>query len=262
VSQSPHTPDAPGQAPVDASAATYSMPPAAGFEPPRTTGADLRAAGLVVAVLAFLGLPLGALWGWLTPKVELVRVAAGFGLAKENPEEYMAADGVFALLGFGAGVAAAIMVWALLSARRGPWLLSGLVVGSIGCQVIAWQFGKIGRDAYLATLDQIPVGWHVWRAPELKMVSFDVGAAFEKLAAGDVTGMFANLSIGVLATMAFAAAFIYTVCAGWSRYPRLRAAEESIDEPVETPPISHDTTPMIRNADAAPPGGRLPSLTC
>ncbi|MFD0558942.1 hypothetical protein FB566_4898 [Stackebrandtia endophytica] len=257
MSQSPHTPDVPGPAPVDAGAPP-SPPLDAGLEPPRTTGADLRAAGLVVAVLAFLGLPLGAVWGWLTPKVELVRVAAGFGLTKENPEEYMAADGVFALLGFGAGIVAAVVVWALLSARRGPWLLGGLVVGSIGSQVMAWQFGKIGRDEYLATLDQIPVGWHVWRAPELKMVSFDVGAAFEALAGGDIPGMFANLSIGVLATMAFSAAFVYTVCAGWSRYPRLRAAEE----PVEAPSMSHDTPPMIRNAEATPPEGRLPSLTC
>lgn len=212
---------------------------------------------MVVAVLALLGFPLGALWSWLTPQVELVRVPGGFGLSQENPEQYMAADGVFALLGLSVGVMAALAVWFAAPARRGPWLMSGLVVGSIACQFVASSFGKIGRDAYLASLEAVPVGWHVWRVPELKMVSFDLGEAWRNLAAGDVVGMMSHLSLGVMVTMAFAAAFVYTMCAGWSRHPRLRASESAGPEP-----ISHDEAPRIRNTDAVENTGRLPSLTC
>lgn len=249
MSLTPHSSNPP--APVDVDSADLPQPQT------RTTGADARSAAVVVAVLAFFGLPLGALWSWLTPRVELVRVPGGFGLAQENPEQYMAADGVFAILGFSAGVVAALVVWLSAPQRRGPWLLSGLVVGSMVCQVVAWTFGKLGRDEYLAASESVPVGWHVWRVPELKMVSFDVTAAVEHLVGGDFGGMVANLSLGVLVTMAFAAAFVYTVCAGWSRYPQLRAAES-----IEAEQISHDEAPRIRNTDAAETSGRLPSLTC
>ncbi|HIW64129.1 MAG TPA: DUF2567 domain-containing protein [Candidatus Stackebrandtia excrementipullorum] len=222
----------------------------------RTPVADLRAAAVVVGTLAFLGLPLGALWSWMTPRVELVRVPGGFGLAQENPEQYMAADGVFALLGFAAGILAALVVWTAAPRRRGPLLLSALVVGSMACQAIASAFGKLNRDEYLASLESIPVGWHVWRVPELKMVSFDVPTAFGNLMTGDLGGMMANLSLGVLVTMAFAAAFVYTVCAGWSRYPQLRSGNIAQERG------SHQTSPRIRNTEAKEEDGRLPSLTC
>lgn len=196
---------------------------------------DLRYALGLCGFLAVMGLPLGILWALLVPRVELVHVQGGWAFTEENPEQYMAADGVFSLLGFAVGIAVAITVWIALRRRRGPLLLLGLVMGSILCQTVAWRFGRMGRDTYQATLDSVPVGWHVRRAPELLMVDFNPFKAFASLLNGDVSGMFSHLALGVLATMAFTAAFTYTMCAGWSKMVTLRKNEEPIDDDVPSP---------------------------
>ena len=233
---------------------TGPVPPSTGAEPssgrvwwrppPRvpTTREDLRAAGLVVLALALLGLPLGVLWRVLTPRVEMLRVDGGFVLTQENPEQYMAADGVFMLLTGGAGIIAAVVVWFALRGRRGTLVLAGLAIGSIASTVVAWRFGRIGRDEYQASIvdDEAlyQVGWRVWRAPELLMTDFDVTDAFASLGSGDVAGMWSHLSLGVLAAMGVVAVTIYTMCAAWSRFTSLRG------------PDPYDTPPTIRNDEA------------
>lgn len=193
---------------------------------------DLLAATGIVALLTVLGFPLGALWNLLAPRVEMVRVDGGWAFTEENPEQYMGDDGVFALLGLGAGITVALVLWLGWRSRRGPLMLTGLVLGSILCQTVAWRFGRFGRDDYLNSLDSVRVGWHTWRAPDLLMVDFHpfgtgepgkIDTAWEAMVRGDLAGMWDHLSLGVLATMGFAAAFIYTVCAGWSKYASLRA---------------------------------------
>ncbi|MGH8876221.1 MAG: hypothetical protein ACRD0P_02590 [Stackebrandtia sp.] len=199
---------------------------------------DLLAAGGIAGILAVLGFPLGALWNILAPRVEMVRVDGGWGFAEENPEQYMGDDGVFALLGIGCGIAVAVAVWIALRSRRGPLMLTGLVLGSILCQTIAWRFGRFGRDDYLNSLDSVQVGWHTWRAPDLLMVDFHpfgsgepgkIDTAWEALSHGDLAGMWDHLTLGVLATMGFTVAFTYTVCAGWSKYASLRAERDPRD---------------------------------
>lgn len=193
---------------------------------------DLLAAGAVVLLLTALGFPLGALWGLLAPRVEMVRVEGGWAFTEENPEQYMGGDGVFALLGLAAGIVVALGLYLGWRSRRGPLLLTGMVLGSILCQTAAWRFGRLGREEYVASLDAVRVGWHTWRVPELLMVDFHpfgngepgtIDTAWEALVNGDLSGMWDHLSLGVLASMGFAVAFVYTVCAGWSKYASLRA---------------------------------------
>lgn len=193
---------------------------------------DWLAAIGVVALLTLLGLPLGALWNILAPRVEMVRLEGGWAFTQENPEQYMGDDGVFSLLGLAAGITVALTLYLGWRSRRGPLLLTAMVFGSVLCQTVAWRFGRAGREEYVAALDQVQVGWHTWRAPDLLMVDFrpfgtgepgTIDTAWEAAVNGEFTAMWDHLSLGVLATMGFAVAFVYTVCAGWSKYASLRA---------------------------------------
>src|SRR5699024_5837086 len=139
----------------------------------------------------------GIVWQFSTPRVKLIHVEGGWGLAEENPEQYMAADGVFSLLGISAGSIVAVIAWVALRRYRGPLALTGLVVGSVLCQTVAWRFGRIGREEYQAALDSVPVGWSVWRAPDLLMTDFNIVEAGRGLAARDFTAMMDHLSLGV-----------------------------------------------------------------
>lgn len=235
--------------------------------PPRVGNADrlgdLRSALGVVGVLTVLGFPVGVVWALATPRVEMVRVERGFGLAEENPSEYIAGDAIFALMGFGLGVAAALTVWLTMRRRRGPLMLTALTVGSLACQTAAWRFGRMGRGEYEDSLDRMQIGWRFWRANDLLMVDFNPMAAYARLSAGDAAGMFEHLALGVLATMAFAAVFTYTLCAGWSRYSDLRTGD--IPAPRQETDaagdyvVSHTPAPESRNAAEVDAGGRLSS---
>ena len=191
-------------------------------DPGHRFGRELLVGLGVLVFMAIMGLPLGALWSVVTPRVELVHVPGGWAFTEENPEQYMAADGIFTIGGLVLGVVAAVIVWLTLRRWRGPILLAGLVLGAIACQTAAWQFGRIGRDAYQASLDSVPIGWRIRRVPELLMIDFDPSAAIDSLAAGHLADAAGHLALGVLATMAFGAAFTYTVCAGWSKHAGLR----------------------------------------
>lgn len=234
--------------------ATSTTP--ARIEPRRraTPAAHLLRVLSVTGMLVVLGFPLGIVWQFSTPRVKLLHVEGGWGLAEENPEQYMAADGLFALIGIGVGIVVAIVVWATMRRNRGPLMLTGLVVGSILCQTVAWRFGRIGRDEYQAALDTVPVGWSVWRAPELLMTDFNIVEAGNSLLAGDFVGMMSHLSLGVLATMALAAAFTYTICAGWSRWPSLMPESHRAPQPVPQaqPPTGQakaEDSPVARTFD-------------
>lgn len=229
IRQAPSAPPVPQAGPPTEPPVGPPPPPLRARAPkePATTGRDILAALGVVVGMAALGLLYGTLWALLTPRVEMVHVEGGWTLTEENPEQYMAADGVFTLIGLGLGVAAGLVVWLQLKQRRGGWVLTGLVLGGIACQTVAWRFGRIGRESYLDTMDQAGIGWHLWRAPELLMVDFNPATAVQSLGdGGGLSGMFSHLSLGVLATTALAAAFVYTVAAGWSKYPGLRGTVE------------------------------------
>ncbi|WKU07538.1 DUF2567 domain-containing protein [Micromonospora sp. HUAS LYJ1] len=183
-----------------------------GEQRPRHTGAV--AAGLVLGLTA-LGVPLGLLWAALAPDTPVLKTAEGAVYAQPQPEQPIAADGWFSLLGLGFGLLAAIAVWTLLRRRRGPVTLVALTVGALGTALVAWQVGRrIGLDGYQRLLATAPAG-----------TSFDKPA---DLRAGGIDRLFGVLPVpyGNLLLAGFAAAVTYTLLAGWSRWPSLRPEPE------------------------------------
>ncbi|WP_194822704.1 DUF2567 domain-containing protein [Micromonospora sp. S-DT3-3-22] len=181
---------------------------------PRPRHTRAVAAGLVLG-LTGLGVPLGLLWAALAPDTPVLKTAEGAVYAQPQPEQPIAADGWFSLLGLGFGVLAAIAVWTLLRRRRGPVNLVAVTVGALGTALVAWQVGRrIGLDGYQRLLDTAPAG-----------TSFDKPA---DLRAGGIDRLFGVLPVpyGNLLLAAFAAAVTYTLLAGWSRWPSLRPEPE------------------------------------
>ncbi|WFE67661.1 DUF2567 domain-containing protein [Micromonospora sp. WMMD714] len=201
-------------------------PPAAG--PPqradRRPGRTLAVAGALVLGVAALGGPLGLLWAALAPDTPVRKTAEGAVYAQPQPEQPIAADGWFSLLGLGFGVLAAIAVWTLLRRRRGPVDLAALTVGALGAALVAWQLGRrIGLDGYQRLLATAPAG-----------TPFDKPA---DLRAGGIERIFGVLPVpyGNLLLPAFAAAVTYTLLAGWSRWPALRPEPEPALRPEPAP---------------------------
>jgi hypothetical protein len=188
----------------------------------RTIGRDLAAAGFLAVVLTAIGLPAAMLWQILTPRVEFVILEGGWNSTETYPSGYVQGDLVFAGIGLVLGIVAAIMAWTAMSGRRGPILLLGLVIGSVGCQVVAWKIGAKEWEAFWNAVERAPVGAHMWRPPSVLFVELDPAAAWAALKVGNFTTALDALQLGALAVMALAATFTYTVCAGWSRRPSLR----------------------------------------
>lgn len=188
----------------------------------RTVGRDLAAAGLLAVVLTALGLPAAMLWQIVSPRVEFVVRDGGWASVESYPSGYIEGDLVFAAIGLGLGIFAAILAWTAMRGSRGPIQLLGLVIGSIGCQVVAWKIGAKEWQAFWDSVERAPVGAHMWRPPSVLFTELDPAAAWAALKVGNFTTALDALQLGALAVMALAATFTYTVSAGWSRRPSLR----------------------------------------
>jgi hypothetical protein len=158
-----------------------------------------------------LGATLGLLWAALAPATPVVKTAEGAIYAQPQPEQPIAADGWFSLLGLGFGVLAALALWFLLRRHRGPLGLFATVVGALGAAVVAWQVGRrVGLSTYQRLLETAPDGRTFSKPADLR--------------AGGVEWVLGVLPVpyGNLLLPAFAAAVTYTLLAGWSRWPSLR----------------------------------------
>ncbi|MGR6321098.1 DUF2567 domain-containing protein [Micromonospora soli] len=177
-----------------------------------------RAVGttLVVALLlSALGAPLGLLWAGVAPDTPVQKTAEGAIYATTQPEQPIAADGWFSLLGLGFGVLAAIALWFVLRRRRGPLGLLAGVLGGLGAAVVAWQVGRrIGLGTYHRLLDTAPDDTLFGKPADLR--------------AGGVDWFLGVLPVphGDLLLPAFGVAVTYTLLAGWSRWPSLRPEPE------------------------------------
>ena len=114
---------------------------------------------LVVASSAVAGLPTGLVW-WLLAPLPMIE-KRGDGLYRaggEGDESAVAADGWFAVLGLGAGVLTAVVVYLLTRpSRLAP--LFGLATGGALGAVVAWQVGSaLGPSALETTARGRPVG--------------------------------------------------------------------------------------------------------
>jgi hypothetical protein len=161
----------------------------------RRTALVVALAGLAVAVA---GVPLGVLWHFAAPTVPVVDAGGnGFVVNDPSPEEYIAADGWFTLIGFAFGLVVAVVGWLVLRRHRGPGLLFALTVGALAAAPVAWYAGReIGRSAY-----------EQWRAVAA------TGATYA--APPDLHAK------GALLVPAFAAVIALTLLAGWSNDPDL-----------------------------------------
>ena len=108
----------------------------------RRPGAEpLRAALVVVAVLAVLGVALGAVWSWWSPPRPIGFVIAAHAVQPDETESFVAGDGRFAVLTVLAGLAAAAVVW-FVRGLRGPAAVSALAVGGL---LGAWLTAVVGH---------------------------------------------------------------------------------------------------------------------
>ncbi|TDC43715.1 DUF2567 domain-containing protein [Micromonospora sp. KC213] len=259
-------PQRPVDRPDEPAAALRSWPAYTGgpqpVEPPRR--------GVVVATatlfgLTALGVPLGLLWAAVAPGTPVVKTADGAIYAQPQPEQPIAADGWFSLLGLGFGVLAAIGLWVLLRRRRGPAVLGVAALGALGAALVAWQ---LGRRIGLADYERLLAA-----APE--------GTAFSKpadLRAGGIEWVFGVLPVpfGNVLLPAFAAAVTYTLLAGWSRWPSLRPEPDPLPDPAYGQPspvpgpgwpaplpapghgqLPHNPAPGWPDPDTAPAAGGI-----
>ncbi|MEU5964982.1 DUF2567 domain-containing protein [Micromonospora parva] len=185
------------------------------FDEPRRPGRAVATVVGAVLALAALGVPLGLLWAALAPDTPVLKTAEGAIYAEPQPEQPIAADGWFSLLGLAFGLLVALAVWVVLRRRRGPVGLVAAVLGTLVAAPVAWQ---VGRRIGLATFDRL-------------LATAPAGQAFNKpadLRAGGVDWLLGVLPVphGNLLLPAFGAAVMYTLLAGWSRWPGLRPEPE------------------------------------
>lgn len=206
---------------------------------------------LVVAVVIFaLGAPLGLLWHRLAPTVPIIKTADGAVYAAPSPEQFIAADGWFTLLGVGFGILASVASWSLLRRYRGPVGLLAVAAGTVGAGWLAWQVGReIGRDAFRRQAESAAAGTLLHRPPDLRAGGFEW-----------LWNVLPTLH-GDLLMPAFGAIVAYTLLAGWSRYPSLRPEGEPRPEPAratdrQSPePVSWGwQAPQAPAAAPGPPG--------
>lgn len=260
---SPDTPDP--HRPADAPAGVAPTPSAPRYDPggsylpwpppsaalPQQPDQRPRASAVAVALvlgLTALGAPLGLLWAALAPDTPVLKTAEGAIYAQPQPEQPIAADGWFSLLGLGFGVLAALAVWTLLRRRRGPVGLVAVTVGALGTALVAWQLGRrIGLDGYQRLLASAPAG-----------TPFDKPA---DLRAGGIERVLGVLPLpyGNLLLPAFAAAVTYTLLAGWSRWPSLRPEPEP--DWATGPELTGWPGPAATDRPDGPPGTAPPTGT-
>lgn len=214
-----------------------------GYTERRRPGRAALVALAAVVVITALGAPLGLLWARLAPGVPIIKTEQGGIFAEPSPEEFIAADGWFTLLGLGFGILAALVVWYALRRYRGPLGMITVGLGAVGAGWLAWQVGRqIGREAYRRAVETAAVGDLIHRPPDLRAGGFEWLWDVVPIVRGDVL------------MPAFGAIVAYTLLAGWSRYATLRKETE--------PPVLSWDSPEPPAPEAAPaphaPGAARP----
>ncbi len=106
----------------------------------RLPRAELRAAGLLVGVLAVVGAPAGWVWQAWAPRT--VGLVTSGGLIPDEKESFMAGDGRFLLITGAIGVVAALLAWTRRSVR-GPVVPVGLLVGGLAGAALTDLVGRL-----------------------------------------------------------------------------------------------------------------------
>jgi hypothetical protein len=145
-----------------------------------------------------LGGLLGVLWHVIAPATPVIASQGKILVNDPAPEEFIAADGWFTLLGLAFGLIVAVAAWLVLRRDRGPYLLLGIVVGTLAAGYFSapWIGEMIGRGGYTSWMATAKEGATFMAPPELH-------------------------SIGPSLVPGFIAAIALTLLAGWSNDPDL-----------------------------------------
>lgn len=166
---------------------------------------------VIVVTVTALGAPYGLLWSLLAPDVPLRVVEGGAVYGEPQPEQLLAADGWFVILGVPFGVLVGLGVWFAARAARGLPALAALTAGTIGAALVAWWLGRqVGLGGFESALAAAGPGTPVERPPDLSVVD---------------AGWWPPRVFGVLLVPALAAVATYTLAAAWSRFPTLRPVD-------------------------------------
>jgi hypothetical protein len=188
-------------------------------DPPTPARSTATVVVLVLAVAA-VGPVLGLVWAAVAPEVPLTMTEGGPVFTSTQPEEFIAADGWFMLLGSAFGVLAAIAVWLVGRRVRGPVGLLAAAAGTVAAAALAWWVGRqIGLAAYEQAQQTAAVGASLERPNDLRIAQ---------------ARWWPPALSGVLLIPALVAAVTYTLMAAWSRFSSLR--EEWPDEPDRSGP--------------------------
>ncbi|MGI8697098.1 MAG: DUF2567 domain-containing protein [Mycobacteriales bacterium] len=109
--------------------------------------AEVRDGAVVVLGCLILGLPAGAIWAALAPRLiyQVTKAGTAYELNVES-ERLFAGDGWFIVAGMAAGLLTGLLSWWLPRRSRGPVLLVIVAVGSLAGSLVAWRFGAfLGR---------------------------------------------------------------------------------------------------------------------
>ena len=185
--------------------------------PPRNRSAELRSAFVVALAVAAAGAGLGFLWHLLAPPLPLRKAEGGLAYLAPDPEQQVAQDGWFAILGLAFGILASLLVWVLIRKWRGPLQLFAVVLGAIGAGFLAWEVGsQIGLEEFRSQVASAPLETVVERPADLYATSTKTC----------LLGRCVTTRGGDLLVPAPGAVIGYSLLAGWSRWPSLRREED------------------------------------
>jgi len=108
-----------------------------------------------------LGVVMGAVWWWVTPTEQWIRIDGGLGAADLSASSWFAADGWFLILGVIAGLLLTGITWALFRTRPVA-LVIGIVLGAALLSLVAWSVGGVlGPPDATSVADSLPIGSNV-----------------------------------------------------------------------------------------------------
>jgi hypothetical protein len=102
--------------------------------------ADVRRGLLVTVLVTVLGVALGLLWVWLSPRIPMVSDGKAIYLKDTEGEEAIGGDGTYVFIALGLGILAAVGVF-LRWRRGGIGVVLGLAAGGMLASVVGWRIG-------------------------------------------------------------------------------------------------------------------------
>jgi len=155
-------------------------------DPVNLASRSWRQAGAVVVGVALvslgIGAVMGALWWWITPTEQWVKLDGGYGAEQLSSPSWFAADGWFLILGVISGATLVAATWTF-GRRRPTALVVGTVIGSTLIAVVAWTCGgMLGPTDVDAAAESVAVGEVIDGSLGLRALGVLAGPAIASLA--------------------------------------------------------------------------------